>query len=199
MRMTCSGVLIRPESCALRFPQAKPLRMRAIRTACERAGAAFVRDDRIPPEYIHAFSAPLLADVEHFIRYSLVFWEHALACQDECEEAGKRAGNDIRILMYEMARCVNPTATRDLRASLQFSFPDRNWNYTLRIHEGNCDIQEGIIPSPDLLIQCPADLWASVIQRTITGSQLAAHPDLHIEGDYDLFRSLPRYFPPPAE
>ena len=25
------------------------------------------------------------------------------------------------------------------------------------------------------------------------------HPDLHIEGDRDLFRRLPRYFPPPSK
>ncbi len=199
MRMECAGVLVRPEACALRFPQAKPLRMRAILTACERAGAAFVRQAEIPAEYLQTFSSPLLADVDHFIRYSLVFWEHALAVQDECEEAGKLAGNDIRILMYEMARCANPATIRDLTANLQFSFPDRDWNYVLRIEKGTCTIEEGSVKNPDLLIRCPTNLWAAVIQRTITGPQLAADPALHIEGDYELFRALPRYFPPPAE
>lgn len=199
MRMTCSGILVRPESCALRFPQAKPLRMRSVLTAFERAGAAFVREERIPREYLQAVSGPLLADLAHFVRYSRVFWEHALACHDECAEAGQRAGNDIRILMYEMARNINPVATRTVEADLQFDFPDRGWQYVLRIARGACEISEGITDQPDLLIQCPADLWSAVIQRTMTGSQLAAHPELHVEGDLDLFRRLPRYFPPPAE
>ena len=199
MRMLCSGILVRPESCALRFPQAKPLRMRAVRTAFERAGAAFVREERIPEEYLHAAAGPLLAHLAHFVRYSHVFWEHALACRDESDAAGKRAGDDVRILMYEMARYVNPVAVQDVQATLQFDFPDRGWRYVLRIDRGACGIEEGTVHNPDLLIRCPADLWSSVIQRTITGSQLAAHPDLHVEGNLDLFRRLPRYFPPPAE
>ncbi len=199
MRMTCSGILVRSEACALRFPQAKPLRMRAIHTACERAGAAFVREERIPAEYLRAFAGPLLADLPHFVRYSAVFWEHALACRDECAEAGKRAGDDVRILMYEMARSINPVAVRGVEATLQFDFPDRGWQYVLRIHQGSCTITEGAAENPTLLIRCPAELWSAVIQRTITGSQLAANPALHIEGDRDLFRRLPRYFPPPAE
>ncbi len=199
MRMSCSGILVRPESCALRFPQAKPLRMRSLLTAFERAGAAFAREDRIPEDYLQSAAGPLLADLEHFVRYSLVFWEHALACRDECEAAGKRAGDDVRILMYEMARYVDPAATRGLKATLQFDFPDRGWRYVLRIEGGACEIAEGTVGDPDLLIRCPADLWSSVIQRTITGSQLAANPALQVEGDLDLFRRLPRYFPPPAE
>ncbi len=199
MRMTCSGILVRPEACALRFPQAKPLRMRAILTACERAGAAFVREERIPADFLRAFSGPLLADLPHFVRYSAVFWEHALAQRDECAEAGNKAGDDIRILMYEMARNVNPAATRNVVANLQFIFPDRGWKYLLRIARGACTIEEGETEHPDLLVRCPAALWSAVIQRTIPGSQLAAHPELHLEGDRDLFRRLPRYFPPPAE
>jgi multimeric flavodoxin WrbA len=199
MRMSCSGVLVRPESCALRFPQAKPLRMRAVRTAFERAGAAFVREERIPEEYLQAAAGPLLADLAHFVRYSIVFWEHALACQEECDAAGKRAGDDVRILMYEMARYLNPVAARGVKAVLQFDFPDRGWQYVLRIEGGACEITEGETAKPDLLIRCPAELWSAVIQRTITGSQLAATPALQVEGDLDLFRRLPRYFPPPAE
>ena len=199
MRMSCSGILVRPESCALRFPQAKPLKMRAIRTACERAGAAFVRENTIPDEYLQAFSGPLLADLEHFVRYSLVFWEHALACHDESAEAGMHAGDDVRILMYEMARNINPVATRRIEACIQFAFPDRGWQYVLHIQQGTCTITEGTTDTPDLLIRCPADLWSAVIQRTITGSQLATHPDLYVDGDRNLFQSLPRYFPPPAE
>jgi multimeric flavodoxin WrbA len=199
MRMTCSGILTRSESCALRFPQAKPLRMRSILTAFERAGSAFVREDRIPSEYCTEAAGPLLADVAHFVRYSRVFWEHALHCRDECAEAGRRAGDDVRILMYEMARNISPATTRDVEADLQFSFPDRGWQYVLRIRRGTCEIAEGEIENPDLRVECPAELWSAVIQRTMTGPQIISHPEMRVEGDIDLFRRLPRYFPPPAE
>jgi hypothetical protein len=199
MRMKCSGILVRPESSALRFPQAKPIRMKTILTAVERAGAQFVREERISDDLLRDVSTPLLSDLSHFVRYSLVFWEHALAKGDECDAAGTAAAGDVRILIYEMARSISPAATRGVVASLQFDFPDRNLKYAVSIARGACTISEGEVANPDLLIRCPAALWAAVIQRTITGSQLLGHPDLHVEGDRDLFRRLPRYFPPPAE
>jgi putative NADPH-quinone reductase len=199
MRMKCSGILVRPESCVLRFPQAKPLRMKTVFTGLERAGAEFVREDRISDHLLADVAAPLLADLPHFVRYSTVFWEHALATRDECDAAGLAAGDDVRILMYEMARYISPGATRNVVATIQFEFPDRGWTYALTIDHGTCSITESGIATPDLLISCPSTLWSAVVQRTITGAQLLVHPDLHLEGDRDLFRRLPRYFPPPAE
>ncbi|MFH0879842.1 MAG: NAD(P)H-dependent oxidoreductase [Lentisphaerota bacterium] len=199
MRMKCSGILVRTESCALRFPQAKPLRMKAIITGVERAGAEFVREKRISESLLQDVSCPLLVDLPHFERYSAIFWEHALEKHDECDAAGESAGEDVRILIYEMARYISPSATRDIEARLQFDFSDRGWKFKLSILRGTCTIAEGEMEKPDLLIRCPASLWSAVVRRTLTGSQLMAHPDLHLEGDRDLFRRLPRYFPLPTD
>lgn len=199
MRATCSGIMVRPESSALRFPQAKPIKMKTILTGFERAGVQFVREERISDELLGDVSTPLLSDLPHFVRYSTVFWEHALEIADECDAAGQAAADDVRILMYEMARSVNPATTRDVTATLQFDFPDLGLNYKLTIDRGTCKIAETPAEKPDLLVRCPSSLWSAVVQRKVTGSQLVAHPDLHVKGDMDLFRRLPRYFPPPAE
>jgi putative NADPH-quinone reductase len=199
MRMRCAGVLIRPESCALRFPQAKPLRTKALLTGVERAGAEFTRRERIPQSLLDDVSTPLLADLPHFVRYSRVFWEHALAQGDEGEAAGTAAGSDVRILIREMVRNASEAALRGVSATLQFEFPDAGLTYALEIRDGACTLDERTAAAPDLRVRCPAAVWAAVVRRTLVGAQLLKHPDLHVEGDLRLFRQLPRYFPPPAE
>jgi putative NADPH-quinone reductase len=197
MRMHCSGILVRAESCALRFPRANPLRTKAILTGCERAGHDFVTKPNISKALQDDVSAPVLADLSYFTRYSRVFWEYAREEGDECDAAGLAAGNDVRILIYEMARNISSTATHDVTATIQFDFPDQNLVYAIMIKNGTCSVQETSIPAPDLRIRCPASLWSAVVQRTIAGTQLLTHPDLQLEGDLQLFRRLPRYFPPP--
>ncbi len=199
MRMECSGILTRSEACALRFPQAKPLRTKAILTGCERAGMDFVNKHRISPTLLTDISAPLLTNLTHFAQYSHVFWEHALVVGDECDAAGRAAGNDVRILIHEMVRNVSPSATSTVTATIQFEFPDQGLTYLVAIRNGTCTLSETTCPAPDLLIRCPTTLWSAVVQRTIAGAQLMTHPDLHLEGDLQLFRRLPRYFPPPNE
>jgi putative NADPH-quinone reductase len=199
MRMECSGILVRPESCALRFPQAKPLRTKTILTSCERAGMEFVTKPHISEALLNDVAAPLLVDLSYFVQYSRVFWEHALEKGDECDAAGIAAGQDVRILIYEMARNVSPIATHDVTATIQFEFPDKGLVYAIAIRNGTCTLKEAACPAPDLLIRCPAALWSAVVQRTLAGAQLLAHPELHLKGDLQLFRRLPRYFPPPAD
>lgn len=199
MRMKCSGILIRAESCALRFPQAKPVRMKAILTAVEKAGGEFVRQERLSDEVLRDVASPLVADLDHFIHYSAVYWEHALAHGGEGEAAGHDAAGDVRILMCEMARSVSPVTTRDVIADIQFVFPDRDWAFRLSVRNGTCSITEGGNGSADLTIRCPTAVWAQVIQRKMTGPQALARPDFHLEGDTSLFRKLPRYFPPSAD
>ncbi len=199
MRMECSGILSRPESCALRFPQAKPLRTKAILTGCERAGIEFVTQPCISETILKEVSAPLLAGLPYFAQYSRIFWEHALEAGDECDAAGEAAGKDVRILIHEMVRNASPTTLQDVTATIQFEFPDKGLAYTVAIRNGTCSLTESACPSPTLLIRCPSSLWSAVVQRTIAGAQLMAHPDLHLEGDTQLFRRLPRYFPPPSD
>lgn len=199
IRTTCSGILTRPESCALRFPQAKPLRLKSILTGCERAGIEFVTKPRISKALLDSVSAPLLSDLPHFVEYSRIFWEHALEAGDECNAAGEAAGHDVRILIREMVRSANPDALRDTTATIQFEFPDQGLVYAVAIRNGTCTLTQAACPAPTLLIRCPAALWSAVVQRTIAGAQLLTHPGLHLEGDLQLFRRLPRYFPPPSD
>lgn len=198
MRMECSGILTRPESCALRFPQARPFAMKAILTAFERAGAEFVRSPRIPEDLLAGAATPLLEDLPHLVRYSEVFWEHAVEIHDECEAVGEAAGKDVRILIYEMARTANPAAIRGVKASIQLEFPDKNLVYSLFIRDGQVRVQESASPDADLSIRCPSALWVAVKQRTLPGAQLMSHPEVKLEGDLSLFRNLARYFPPPT-
>ena len=199
-RMEWSGLLIRPESYLLGFAVAKPRKMKAIESAFEQAGAEWIRNGRIPPELEQAAAQPLVEEPERFTLYSKIYWEHALALGDARPGAAQdRTTRDIRILMAEMARHLDPRAAGDLVAVIRFRFPDKNMEFTLRIEAGRCSVLSDSQGKSDLAITCPSAMWAGIVLRELSPQKTMSSPDFHVEGDHSLFRRLGRLFPPPND
>ena len=199
-RMEWSGLLIRPESYLLGFAVAKPRKMKAIESAFEKAGAEWARSGRIPSELAQAAAQPLVDDAERFKAYSAIYWEHAMALGDARPgAAGASTTRDIRILMEEMARHLDPRAAGGLAANIRFRFPDRDMEFTLGISAGRCSLQSGAGGGFDLSITCPSETWAKIILRELSAAKAMAGPGFQVEGDRALLRRLGRLFPPPSE
>lgn len=199
-RMEWSGLLIRPESYLMGFAIAKPRKMKAIESACEQAGAEWARTGRIPQELEHAVAQPLVEEPERFKSYSAVYWEHALELGDALPGAAQeRTTHDIRILMEEMARHLDPGAAGELTANIRFQFPDKNMELTLKIKAGHCSLTSGTHGRIDLSITCPSTTWAGIVLREISAAKAMTDPDFHVEGDQSLLRRLGRLFPPPTD
>lgn len=201
MSMELCGELMRPESYLLQFTLAKPLTVKSIEAAFIKAGYELASEGAISSETQQKAMAPLSPDLSYFSKYSNIYWEHALAMGEQSNDLDLLSRNvmsDVRILMQEMARSVDPLATARLKTVLQFEFPDKNYAVTLAVDHGTCTFTEGKVPSPDLTVTVNADVWARVFMRQINVRDALMGKQIVLAGDKFIFSRLDRYFPPPV-
>ena len=195
------GQLTRPESYLLDFPLSKPKTLKTIEAAFVQAGREAGATGRLAEETMQAAALPLSADLRHFRDYSNIFWANACAPGDRnlsLAEIQKRVAGDVRILMREMARYLDPRAAARLRAVLQFDFPDERLNFRLTINRGQCVLEEAATEHPDLRVRCQAEVWAKIFMRRLDVRAALKDRRLVLEGDKSLFSRLDRLFPPPS-
>ncbi len=201
MSMEYCGELIRPESYLLQFTLAKPLTVKSIEAAFVKAGYELASAGRITSETQRKAAVPLSPDLNYFKKYSNIYWEHAVALGEQSRDLdllSKNVMSDVRILMQEMARSVDPLATAHLAASFQFDFPDKQYAFTLAVDHGACTCTEGKADKPNLTVTVSTDVWAKVFMRQINVRDALMSKQIVLEGDKFLFSRLDRYFPPPV-
>jgi multimeric flavodoxin WrbA/putative sterol carrier protein len=208
--MELCGELVRPESFLLPFTLAKPMTVKTIEAAFVRAGCELATEGRISPDTEQKAATPLSSDIPFFKKYSNIYWEHAVALGEKSWDLDllcKEVTSDVRILMQEMARSIDPVATAKLKAVFQFEFPDKNLRFTLSVNHGVCTFLEkkteapppfGDGEAPDLKVTCSSDIWAKVFMRQINVRDALVNKQIVLEGDKFLFSRLDRYFPPPV-
>ncbi|MGB7568207.1 MAG: NAD(P)H-dependent oxidoreductase [Chitinivibrionales bacterium] len=201
MSIDLCGILVRPESYLLQFTFAKPKTVKLVETAFIKAGYELVSRGAISDAIIDQAALPLSSDLVHFQHYSNIYWEHAVAMEknaNDLEGLQQRVTRDVRILMREMARSIDPLATAKLKAVFQFDFPDKGLYYRLTVNKGSCSLTEEKTGSPDLRVRCSSEIWANVFMRQINVRDALANHQIELEGDKSLFSRLDRYFPPPV-
>jgi putative sterol carrier protein len=196
------GELYRPESFLLPFTLAKPMTVKTIEAAFVRAGYELATDGRISPDTEQKAATPLSADVPYFKKYSNIYWEHAVALGEKSWDLDllcEHVTTDVRILMQEMARSIDPLATAKLKATFRFEFPDKDLCFTLIVDRGACSFLEGDVEAPpDLTVTCSSEVWAGVFMRRINVRDALVNKQIVLAGDKFLFSRLDRYFPPPV-
>jgi multimeric flavodoxin WrbA len=188
MELGYCGTLIRPESYMLQFTLAKPKTVKLIEAAFIKAGYELVTEGAFSRAIMEQAALPLSPDVSSFQRYSNIYWEHAESMGKDATDLfalQKLVTSDVRILMYEMARSIDPCATARLKAVFQFDFIDKALHYRITVDKGACRLTEETTDSPDLRISCTTDCWANIFIRQINIREA-------------LLSRLDRYFPPPA-
>jgi multimeric flavodoxin WrbA/putative sterol carrier protein len=197
------GLLARPESFLLPFTLAKPMTIKTIEAAFVRAGYELATDGRILQDTEQKAATPLSSDIPYFKKYSNIYWEHAVALGEKSWDLDLLCSNvtsDVRILMQEMARSIDPVASAKLKATFQFEFPDKNLCFTLAVDHGACNFIESSNENCacDLKVTCSSDVWAKVFMRQINVRDALVNKQIVLAGDKFLFSRLDRYFPPPA-
>jgi multimeric flavodoxin WrbA/putative sterol carrier protein len=195
------GSLIRPESFLLQFTLAKPKTVKLIEAAFIKAGYELVTEGCISNKLAQQAAQPLAPDMAYFQHYSTIYWEHAVAMGKNASDLSalqNRVTTDVRILMYEMARSIDPAATARLKAVFQFDFPDKSLHFRLAVEKGASSLTEEKTVSPDLRVTCASDVWAKVFTRQINVRDAVRCRQILVEGDKSLFTRLDRYFPPPT-
>jgi hypothetical protein len=195
------GQLTRPESYMLDYPLSKPMTLKRIEAAFVQAGREAGAAGRISPETQSAASLPLAADLEHFRAYSNIYWAQAMQMGEQGmspEKVQARVSEDVRILIREMVRSLDPGAAARTRAVLQFDFPDQRQHFRVTVDRGQVRLEEATTARPDLRVRCDAGVWAKVFTRQIDVRRALLDRQLVLEGDKSLFARLDRLFPPPS-
>lgn len=201
MNMTYCGGLIRPESYLLQFALAKPKTVKIIKTGLIQSGMELATEGKLSEKTKRKVSTPLSVDMFHFKKYSNIYWEHVVSMGAEgvdLEKVRSRVLSDVRILMHEMARSIDPRATSRLKAVLQFDFPDKDLHYCLTVNKGKCTIEEKESEYFDLRVTVDSTTWAKAFIREINMKDVLMQKKIKLEGEKMLFSRLERYFPPPV-
>jgi multimeric flavodoxin WrbA/putative sterol carrier protein len=201
MSFKLCGELVRPESYLLQFTLAKPLTVKTIEASFVKAGYEIASEGKLSDETRGKAATPLSPDLSYFKKYSNIYWEHAIAMGEDSvdlELLSKNVMSDVRILMQEMARSLDPVSTARLKTVLQFEFPDKNYTVSIAIDHGSCTFTEDKAPAPDLTVTVSSDVWAKVFMRSISVRDALTSRQIVLTGDKFLFSRLDRYFPPPV-
>jgi len=200
MDISPGGFLLRPESYLLQFALAKPKTVKIIETAFVKAGYEAARQGRLSEETQRNAASPLTTDLPHFLKYSNIFWEHAARLGAEAmdlEKLRRAVTGDVRVLLSEMVRSIDPAAAARTRAVLQFDFSDSGQHFTVAVDKGRATLTEGESADPDLRIVTTAGVWAGLFMREIDARTALVEKKIVLTGDKSIFARLDRYFPPP--
>jgi multimeric flavodoxin WrbA/putative sterol carrier protein len=196
----CGGI-IRPESYLLQFDLAKPKTIKAIEAAMEEAGIELATKGMISKEVIEKAAVPLSSDLDHFQKYSNIYWEHARSLGARALDVSavrELVINDVRVLLSEMARSIDTLATAKLKAVIQFDFADKNQHFRIAVDRGACTLSPVESEKCDLRVTTATTTWAKVFMRQINVRDALVNGEIKLEGDKFLFSRLDRYFPPPV-
>jgi putative sterol carrier protein len=201
LALEVTGQLTRPESYLVDYPLSKPKTLKRIEAAFVQAGREAGSTGRVSPETTRAASLSLAVDGDHFRTYANVYWSQARELGSDGlipAEVRVRVAKDVRILMREMARSLDPRAAARVRAVVEFEFTDQGLGYHLVIDRGACRLHEGPAGRSDLLIRCAAEVWAGLFTGQLDARAALLERRLTLRGDKSLFTRLGRYFPPPS-
>jgi multimeric flavodoxin WrbA len=195
-----AGSLIRTESYVLQFTDTKPKTIKQIENAFYQAGQTLATEGTIPQDLQQKAALAIAPDLDYFKRYSNIYWNYATEVSKvggTLDEARIRTNRDITLLMYEVARSIDPVATKGIKAVIQFEFADKDKIFSIGINRGTSSIKEQSVNEPDLIIRCSSKIWVSIILREVDPKRPLTTGEITLVGDKSLFRKLHLYFPPP--
>ncbi len=201
LNMDFGGAICRPESFLLQFHLSRPKTVKIIETALMQSGRELAANGSVSPETLQKIAIPLTIDRAHFQKYSNIYWEYVTAMHTgdrDMEKVKDLVLHDARILMHEMARCIDPLTTAKLKAVLQFNFPDREWYYCITVNRGSCTLEEKKSDTFDLCVTADAETWGKAFSKQISFKDALMKRQIILEGDKSLFMRLDRFFPPPG-
>lgn len=201
LALEIGGQLVRPESYLMDYLLSKPVTLQRVRAALVEAGREIGRTGRVSKATGRTVSLPISADESYFRTYSNIYWSKAVAMGEvamDPAEVEARVATDVEILLREMVRTFNPKVAGRLRARLQFELSHPDSSYQVRIAEGECRLEAGCCPEPDLVIRCDVSTWVRIFTRVEDVREALRSRKLVLEGDKALFGRLERLFPPPS-
>jgi putative sterol carrier protein/NAD(P)H-dependent FMN reductase len=172
-----------------------------------RAGAALVREGRIPEALASALSRDLFPGGRAaFHAQANRFWQdlmarHArpgaepVALTEQELDPSDAGGLSCRTLVAGMTTTFDPAAAAGLDARIEFRIGGADpGTYHLAIGSGACRFADGPAPSPALTIEAPSDVWAAIATGKRDGRQALLDGSYRASGDIALLLRMGTLF-----
>lgn len=196
-----AGILLRPESFFLDFPASKPITVRKVRAAFENAGREIVSLGHIAPETEREAAALLTRDLKTFEQHFSTYWQIAKENTDSGfnrDDLRKTAGQDLRILMPELANHFDPASAGDLEAVFCFDLDGKQpGKWYLVVSNGKCYYTKAY-NTPTVSVHTSSEILLDIILQRTDPRRAIASGNLKITGSKSLFARFGRLFPPPS-
>jgi multimeric flavodoxin WrbA len=196
------GKILRRESFFWDFSMAKPITIRRVRAAIEKAGREIVELGAISPKTESDAALHLTNSPESYAERFTHYWQIASENEEfvyNRESLKKKVLGDLRIMMPELALCLDPVAAGDLNAVFLFEVSgEQSLYWHLVVNEGNCKAFPEFHSAPDVTIHTTAQTLLDIFRQRIDARRSIAKGDLKVSGDRRLFMRFGRLFPPPA-
>jgi hypothetical protein len=161
-----------------------------------------VTTGRISPATEDDAALPLADDEDSFIDRSNSYWQ--IAGEIETHGADRhrlreKAAVDLRILMPELAACLDPSVAGDLHAVILFDLDGgaaSSWH--LVIADGSCTPHPGSHDRPDLTLRLTRETLVDLIFGRIDARAAVGDGSIRASGSLGLLARMPRLFPPPS-
>jgi hypothetical protein len=162
-----------------------------------------VQNGAIDPKTERDAALPFTRDLESFARHSGTYWTIAKeigAGGSDRDRMRAAVSTDLRILIHELAACLDPVAAGDLEAVIHLDLDgraDRGWS--LLVSKGTCTASPGPPDrAPDLTLGMAEKVLVEVILQRLDVRSALADGLIVAAGSKRLLSRFGRLFPPPA-
>ncbi|MCP4601506.1 MAG: hypothetical protein GY847_13490 [Proteobacteria bacterium] len=193
------GTLLRQESFFLDFPLSKPKTMHKICTAFESAGRELVTLGYVQADTERSASLYLTNDHEMYKHQASVYWqiaEETASAGLDREEFRRAVNEDLRILMPELADCLDQAVAGDLEAVFLFDLKGSQpgpWH--LVISKGTCHAFAKTHDNPTVTMNASSETFLDIIFQRVDPRRALAQGNLKVTGEKSLFSRFRRLFP----
>jgi putative sterol carrier protein len=105
----------------------------------------------------------------------------------------------VKPIFEAMPLSINKDAAKDVNTVYQFHLSgDGGGQFTVRIKNGGCTVEEGIATTPDVTICAAALDYMNIVSGAYPFGLAFVNGRLKVEGDLRLLIRMGKYFAPPS-
>jgi putative sterol carrier protein len=102
--------------------------------------------------------------------------------------------NSIKEVMDGMPEAFQPDKAAGANATIQFNFTGEPGNYTVKVADGKCEVEEGTADSPTVAINSPSEVWLKIIRRELDGATAFMSGQFTFTGDMGVLMQMQNWF-----
>jgi putative sterol carrier protein len=103
--------------------------------------------------------------------------------------------NSIKEVMDGMPDAFQADKAAGVNAVIQFNFTGAEpGNYTVKVADGACEVNEGTADSPTVTINSPSDVWLKVTRRELDGATAFMSGQFTFTGDMGVLMQMGSWF-----